>query len=230
VLAANEILQSWNRQSQDEDRDGYYDEAATAIFRSFLGNLVQRVLSDKLVSVYPQFAATGYPTRDKPTGSGTNIQSGVKAVVEALEGRASFDLLGGETPESVVTAALQESLAQLSEDGEISIAYARLPVAARPFSSNNFLGIPQAGEDELLMAPIEQNRGTENNMIVMKRNGIVGYEVAPPGQNAFIGPQGMKGEHYDDQFEMYYNFGKKRMWFYADDVAANMRSEETLHY
>lgn len=227
---ANEILQKWNRQSRDDDMDGYYDDAATAIFRTFMGNFLKRVLEDDLGAVYPYFAATGYPTADAPTGAGTNIQTGVKAIVEALAGRAGFDVFNGEPPESIAIAALRESLTQLYEKEDQLVSELRLPVARRPFATSNFLGIPQAGEGELMIAPIEQNRGTENNMIVMKRDAIVGYEVTPPGQSAFISPGGDKGEHYDDQFEMYYKFGKKRMWFYADDVEMNKKSEILLNY
>ncbi|MCH8334809.1 MAG: penicillin acylase family protein [Proteobacteria bacterium] len=227
---ANEILQDWNRQSRDDDMDGYYDDAATAIFRTFMGNFVKRVLEDDLGAVYPYFAATGYPTADAPTGAGTNIQTGVKAIVEALAGRAGFDVFNGEPPESLAIAALRESLTQLREREGQAVSELRLPVAQRPFATSNFLGIPQAGEGELMIAPIEQNRGTENNMIVMKRDAIVGYEVTPPGQNAFISPDGDKGEHYDDQFEMYYTFGKKRLWFYPDDVENNKKSETLLTY
>jgi len=227
---ANAILQDWNRQSRDDDMDGYYDDAATAIFHTFMGNFVKRVLADDLGAVYPYFAATGYPAADAPTGAGTNIQTGVKAIVEALAGRARFDVFNGELPESVAIAALRESLTQLYEREGQAVSELRLPVAQRPFSTKNFLGIPQAGEAELMIAPIEQNRGTENNMIVMKRDAIVGYEVAPPGQSAFISPDGDKGEHYDDQFEMYYKFGKKRMWFYADDVEMNKKTEILLNY
>jgi penicillin amidase len=227
---ANAILQNWNRQSRDDDTDGYYDNAATAIFRTFIANFVKRVLEDDLGVIYPYFGSTGYPTADAPTGAGTNIQTGVKAIVEALQGRADFDVFNGEPPTSIAIAALRESLEQLSESKGQPVTELRLPVAQRPFSTRNFLGIPQAGDDELMIAPIEQNRGTENNMIVMKRDAIVGYEVAPPGQNAFISPSGDKGEHYDDQFELYYTFGKKRMWFYADDVENNKNSETLLTF
>ncbi len=230
VREANEILQAWNRQSRDADADGFYDEAATAIFRTFVGRLVERVLSDDLGAVYPYFAATGYPTADTPTGSGTNIPTGIKAILEVLEGRADFDLLNGESVDGVVVAALQESLLQLAEGKGQPLSEIRLPAAKRPFLTRNFLGIPQAGEQELLIAPVEQNRGTENNMIIMKRDAIIGYEVAPPGQNAFISPDGEKSEHYDDQFEMYYRFDKKRMWFYTTDVEANKKSETILNY
>ncbi len=227
---ANVILQNWNRQSRDADVDGFYDEAATAIFRTFMGNFVKRVLEDDLGAAYPYFAATGYPTAEQPTGAGTNIQTGVKAIVEALGGRADFDVFNGEPAESIAIAALRESLTQLVEREGQPVSELRLPVATRPFSIRNFLGIPQAGDEELMIAPIEQNRGTENNMIVMKRDAIVGYEIAPPGQNAFISHDGKKSEHYDDQFEMYYTFGKKRLWFYADDVENNKKSETLLTY
>ena len=227
---ANRILQAWDQQSRDADADGYYDGAATAIFRAFVGNLVVRVLSDDLGSAYPRFAATGYPTPDAPTGAGTNVQTGVKAVVEALYGRAGYDLLNGETTGEVVAAALRDSLSQLQRELGGDISDFRLPIVRRPFSTKNFLGVPQAGNDELMIAPLEQNRGTENNMIVMNKGAIAAYEVAPPGQNAFISPDGIKGDHYDDQFEMYYTFGKKRMWFYADDVEANKTSETVLSY
>ena len=230
LRGANDILQAWDRQSRDADGDGFYDEAATAIFRTFIGVLVERVLEDDLGPVYPYFAATGYPTAETPTGSGSNIQTGIKAIIEALEGRAQFDLLGGETADSVVSMALRDALSQLAaEQGDTPAAF-RLPVATRLFLTENFLGIPQAGRDESMTAPIEQNRGTENNMIVMKRDAIVGFEVAPPGQSGFIGPGGEKSGHYDDQFEMYHQFGKKRMWFYSRDVAAHTQSETLLSY
>ncbi len=96
LAQANEILQDWNRQSRDADADGFYDDAATAIFRTFMGNFVKRVLEDDLGAIYPYFAATGYPTADAPTGAGTNIQTGAKAIIEALQGRAHFDVFNGE--------------------------------------------------------------------------------------------------------------------------------------
>ena len=226
----DKILQSWNRESRDANNDGFYDQAATAIFRTFMSNFVNRVLEDDLGVIYPYFGSTGYPTADKPTGAGTNIQTGVKAIVEALQGRADIDVFNGEPPESVAIAALRDSLTQLYERKGQPASELRLPVVTRPFSTNNFLGIPQAGEAERMIAPIEQNRGTENNMIVMKRDAIVGYEVTSPGQNAFISPRGEKNRHYDDQFEMYYKFGKKRMWFYADDIETNKQSDIVLNY
>lgn len=219
---ANEILQSWNLQSRDDDGDGFYDEQATTIFRHFIWALTERVLTDDLGDVAPFFAVRGYPTADEPSGAGTNLPAGVKAIVEAMEGNVAYDLFNGEPVGSVLAAAMTDALQQSAGNG--------LPVATRPFSARNFLGIPQAGKKENMTAPVEQNRGTENNMIVMKPGEIVGWEVTAPGQSGFIRQDGEVSEHYDDQFEMYYTFGRKRTWFYPEDVESNKQSEVTLNY
>ena len=230
LKSANGILQSWDRQSLDGDRDGNYDGAATAIFRSFVGVLLKNVLSDDLGDVFGPFSSAGYPSAEVPTGAGTNIQTGMKAVIESLSGRGGYDLLNGEKTPTVIVQSLSETLDLLAAEQGSDVTNYRLPVAERPFSNVNFLGVPQAGSEELMIAPIEQNRGTENNMMLMKENAIVGWEVTPPGQNAFVSPVGEKSAHYDDQFEMYTNFGRKRMWFYAEDVEANKKSETVLVY
>jgi len=227
---ANDILQVWSRFSRDEDKDGYYDEAATPIFRTFITKLVDRVLRDDLGEAFPFFADNGYPTADKPTGAGTNIPPGVKAIYEALLGNGEYDVLNGETANDVVAAALRDAVMSLLESKGQALSDLRLPVAKRPFSSRNFLGIPQAGEDESLVLPIEQNRGTENNMIIMQRDNIVAWEVVAPGQSGFIDSAGNKSKHYSDQLEMYNEFGRKRVWFYPGDVAAHMQSEIRLTY
>ncbi len=230
LLTANGILQRWDGQSLDRDRDGNYDGAATAIFRTFVGELLKKVLADDLGDVFAPFSMTGYPTAETPTAAGTNIQTGVKAVIESLSGRGGYDLLNGEQAATLILQSLSAALDLLAaEQGGDTSAFL-LPVAKRPFSPINFLGIPQAGSDELRIASIEQNRGTENNMIVLKENGIVGWEVTPPGQNAFINPAGEQSLHYDDQLEMYQTFGKKRMWFYAEDIEANKVTERTISY
>ena len=227
---ANRILQQWDRQSLDADHDGVYDGAATAIFRTFVGTLLKNVLADDLGDVFRPFSSSGYPTAEAPTGAGTNIQTGMKAVIESLWGRGDYDFLNGELTFTVIAQSLTEALNLLAAEQGAEVSAYRLGVAKRPFSNINFLGIPQAGSDELKTAYIEQNRGTENNMVAMKENAIVGWEVTPPGQNAFVNPAGEKGPHYDDQFTMYQEFGRKRMWFYARDVAANKVSEELISY
>ena len=71
-------------------------------FRSFVGVLLENVLSDDLGDAFGPFSATGYPGSDKPTAAGTNIQTGMKAVIESLSGRGEYDLLNGEKTSTVM--------------------------------------------------------------------------------------------------------------------------------
>jgi len=188
------------------------------------------VLSDVVGDTCGPFSATGDPTGKAPARAGTNIQPGMRGVIESLSGRGSYDLLNGELASLLVARAFSETLDLLAtEQGKDPGAY-QLPVAPRPFSYKNFLGIPQAGSDEVQLTSIEQNRGTENNMIVMQEGAIVGWEVTPPGQNGFISPSGKRSPHYDDQLKMYQDFGRKRMWFYPADVQKNKVSEAVISY
>ena len=230
IAAAVELLMNWNQLAIDSDEDGFYDGAAPAIFRRFTGNLIEAVLKDDLGDIYPFFSATGYPEPGKPTGAGTNLQTGLKAVVEALAGKGAYDLLNGSSAEQIALDALSTTLAQLVDEQGDQMDIWRLPVAPRPYGYKNFLGIPQDSEDRSVSNPIEQNRGTENNMSVMKPDAIVAYEIAPPGQSGFINASGEKAPHYEDQLELYAEFGRKRMWFYPEDVERQKQSELLLEY
>ena len=218
---ANDLLQSWDLQSRDDDGDGYYDGTATAVFRHFIAALTEQVLADDLGSMAPYFAVRGYPTAEEPSGAGTNLPAGLKAIVESMAGNGDYDLFNGESASVLIETAVTEALGLAGEP---------LAVVPRPFGTKNFLGVPQAMTDELLTGAIEQNRGTENNMMVMRPGAIEGWEVTPPGQSGFIAPDGTRNPHYDDQFEMYTTFGRKRTWFYPADVEANKKSEITVQY
>ena len=225
---ASQILQRWNGRSEDLDTDGYFDGAATVIFRTFLEQLIAGVLADDLGDIYPYFSATGYPSPGKPTAAGTNIQTGFKALFESLSGRGGFDLLNGVSARDVVRPGLQRAVSVLTEEQGEPMHEWKLPVATRPYAQKNFLGIPQDSDQTPFIEPLEQNRGTENNMTIMKPGEILGYEVLPPGQSAFVNPAGERAENFDNQLDLYTGFGKKRMWFYPADVEAHKVSEIQL--
>lgn len=222
------LLQKWDRQSRDQDRDGYYDGPETLIFQTFLATLLEQVLADDLGAAFDKFATTGYPAPGKPTGSGVNIGTGVKTLVEALHGKTAYDFLNGGDAVDVVAHAMSSSFAELQKEHGMELSAWRMPVAPRPYRTRNFLGIPQTTEDNSMQAAIEQNRGTENNMMVMSDDGVIAYEVISPGQSGFISSTGEKSRHYDDQFELYDSFARKRMWFTDAEVQANKRSELVL--
>lgn len=232
IREAGKILKAWDRVSMDRDKDGFYDEPATAIFRAFLSRMIEATLKDDLGESFPLFAGTGYPEPGKPTASGVNLQTGTKAVIEALYAGEpqGYDLFNGEGAEAVLMRALDAALGALKKEQGPDMAKWRIPAPPRPFGTKNFLGIPQTLESAALSTSIEQNRGTENNLIVLSSGGVVAYEVTPPGQNGFIAPDGTHGSHWDDQMLMYENFGKRRIWFSPADVERYKTSETCLTY
>jgi penicillin amidase len=232
VKEAARALEAWDRTSRDRDGDGRYDELGTALFRTFLPLVVEEVLADDLGEVFPFFAGGGYPTPEKPMTSGLNLGVGTKTVAECLldpQGQA-YDLLNGKKPEEAVLAALQATVKALEEAHGKEMAAWRIPAAPVAFITKNFMAVPQAAEAEAEALTPAMNRGTENNMTVFRKGRPIGWEVTPPGQSGFVGPDGNPDPHYKDQLGMYETFGKKRTWLFPEDVDANKADEVTLTY
>ncbi len=232
LKTAAAVLAEWDFQTQDRDGDGKYDETATAIFQSFLPLMLQYTLQDDLGGAFKFFASAGYPTPEKPARSSLNIQIGTKAVAEAIMDPASqsYDFFNGQPPEEIALKALTDAVKALEKKFGLDMSGWKLPLVPVIFSTNNFLNIPQAEKSESMKLAAGMNRGTENNMIVFSQNGIVAYEVTPPGQKAFVAPDGSKSPHYDDQLTMYGDFKKKQIWLSKEDVEAHKTSEVVLEY
>ena len=193
---------------------------------------MEEVLADDLGKVFPFFAGGGYPTPEKPMGSGLNLGVGTKTVAEALldpEAQA-YDVLNGKRPEEAVLAALTATVKALEAEHGKEPAGWRIPAAPVAFVAENFMAIPQAEKAEAEMLTPAMNRGTENNMTVFRKGRPVGWEVTPPGQSGFVAPDGTPDPHYKDQMGMYETFGKKRTWLFPEDVDANKADEITLTY
>ncbi len=228
LIAVNRLLQSWDGHSRDRDQDGYYDEPQTPLIRAFVQRLLENVLADDLGESFVYFNDTGNPTPGSPTGSGTNLSTGVKTLYEALLGNTRYDYLNGAPADSIVKATLLQVLEELEAKQGTTMRDWRLANAPRPFSNKNFLGVPQTLASAAMDAPLEQNRGTENNMVVLHPDRIEAWEVVPPGQSGFISPDGKPGPHHSDQFDMYNRFARKRVWFYPEDVEKNASSVTVL--
>ena len=53
------------------------------------------------------------------------------------------------------------------------------------------------------------NRGTENNMTALGEREVRSWDVAAPGQDGFVAPDGSTGPHYLDQMELYDQYKHK---------------------
>ena len=102
-----------------------------------------------------------------------NIGTGVKTVVEALKGNSRYNFLNGGYAIDMVRDTLLTTLSHLNEPEGKEMKNWRMAVAPRPYRAENFLGIPQTTAGNVMQAAMEQNRGMENNMLVMKEKGII---------------------------------------------------------
>jgi penicillin amidase len=153
----------------------------------------------------------------------------LKATYEALIGNTKVDLLNGQSVNALVASVVGQTYSQLAKEYGEDATQWQLALYPRLFRYQNFMGIPQNHESGRPSTALEQNRGTENNMSVFYSDRIEGFEVAPPGQSGFIAPDGTPSPHMFDQMDLYENFGKKRMWFYPEDVMRQAKTEIILN-
>lgn len=230
---ARDLLASWNYLDLDEDRNGYYDHPATAIFRHWQHQLIELVLKDQLPEAFsPWFISTGHPQPGQGSSS-HNLSVAGKVIHQMLvkheQGQPlDFDLLQGRDPGDLMREAMERALTQLNESQGSDMANWHHPISHTVYSHKNFLQIPQAGEDEVMRNHLAMNRGTENNMTVFTADGVRGYEVAGPGQSGFIAPDGTRSPHYDDQLELFGDLGKKRTWLSRADIEQAAKSRILL--
>lgn len=207
MLAA---LADWDSR-QIRDADGRATSPAVAILRTWMDVMVADVLLDDA----PAIPAKVMQVRIALPSALLN---------NALLGAASgvpqdYDFFNGADPDAVVLAALDKTRVALAEQyGSDDVATWRAPIDQQVFETTNYLGIPQAGADEGLAIGTVMNRGTENNMVRFHDGKVSFCAVTPPGQSGFIAPDGTRSPHYEDQLQLYADFGCRPQAFYRDDV------------
>jgi len=229
---AAQMLSQWSWLNTNPNDGATYQETAATIMRTWLPIMYNKLLADDLPpNVLSQFVSPGYPT-SPPSGS-VNPGNGAKILYNALRGSAAgvpqtYDFFNGADKYTMIRDALWETMDQLTNKYGADTSAWVTPVVKHQFFSVNFMGYPQAGSDENLYLPTFMNRGTENNTVTFAPGKTTLCTVAPPGQSGFVGPDGSRSKHYDDQLDLYKNFKCKDEWLNAKDVDANLESTITL--
>lgn len=227
-------LRGWDGLASDEDRDGFYDHPGPAVMDAWLQAMLRLTLADDVPGDLSRFfLATGYPTAAAPPVGSINVQPGVKVLYQALlGGQASvpqrFDFFNGHDPLEVTREALGAASQALQRAYGAEPARWRVPVARNRFQASNFFGVPQAGEAEVAQTHVAMNRGTENNLSVLRADGISAWDVVAPGQSGFVAPDGRRDQHHADQLDPYDRFSRKPVWHAVQDVDRNAASVERL--
>ena len=229
-VAAVALLADWDKSWRVDDK-GFYGPAPT-LMEAFVDQLQRQVFLDDVgEDQYYRFAATGYP--NQPLGASWGTSVAMRALVHWLDEKTAgkepaFDLLNGESVEGVVLRSLREALQKLAQEQGAEMGAWRLAAAPMEWPPYNFRGVPQADSDNVLSLSAYQNRGSENNVFVATGKGIEGRDVIPGGQGGHRMMSGEPGAHYDDQLQLYAQFGYKPVPFTRADVEASAVSQEIV--
>ncbi len=227
VRAAVESIAAWDKLAVDPQQTGFYTSKDYTIFNKFLSNLLSAVLQDDIPSCQLRALTSISPA---------NTSMGVRVVVNALRGADSgvpqwYDFFNGADKNAVIREVMTQSLSDLAMQFGTTDRTKWLTVTRKHvFDINNFTGVPQAGDDEVLTLNPAMNRGTQNDHIVLGDSGVEFCDAAPPGQSGFVNPDGEKAAHYQDQLELYARFDCKRQWLRPDEVDAHAASTTRLRY
>jgi penicillin amidase len=231
---AARLLADWNALNEDPAERGVYDSPATTLMMNWLPILYKKVLADDLPpEVFAAYAGNGY-ANDTQVAS-IRPGNGMKLVYNALLGAKAgvpqtYDFFNGEDKNAVLRATLTEAMAELEKRYGKDTAKWRTPVVKHAFLTNNFIGAPQAGADELLTLPSFMNRGSQNDKVVLGARGVTLCTAAPPGQSGFVAPDGRKSAHYADQMTLFKDFGCKSEALTPAEVDRQAESTRQLSY
>ncbi|MGF1684460.1 penicillin acylase family protein [Photobacterium minamisatsumaniensis] len=223
---AAQILNDWDFSNTDNNQNGKYDHPASALFRTWL----QEVLEITYSPIIPKsnlawFTNPGYGNKDKVLANSYNIQTSTKALANIMNNPQLFK---ASDSQDIQLQALTSAVASLTQQYGANSDNWLEQVDVLRFNNKNYIGVPQAGEDEVSDTPIALNRGTENNMTVFKQDSIEAFEIAAPGQSGFIAPDGSPSKHYDDQYDDFINFRLKPVYFERDVLKAKYASKTVL--
>lgn len=228
------ILKDWEGYNALSEDGQSYVSPQSAILDAWLKEMLKSTLGQSVPEPFNAwYLSSGYETtQEGPTGS-LNISTGTKLLYEGLLGEASdipqtVDIFGGQSTDAVIVDALNNAFIALTEKYGDNPKEWKMPAIALTFRSNNFFGVPQAGKNESFHQDEYHNRGTENDLIIFKENGVEAWDVVAPGQSGFISQAGIPSKHYDDQLTMYSEFGKKPLLLGHEELKPNIESTEVL--
>lgn len=213
-------LSDWDGQ-MIRAQDGRATTPAVAIFRTWVETMVAEVLMDDQPGFDPKLV---YNRISRPVQVLRNAILGDEAGVPQ-----THDFFNGADKAEVMLAALGKTAETLTAQyGSDKLADWRLELPQHVFKTSNYLGIPQAGEDEELAIGTEMNRGTQSDLVTFRDGAVSFCAVTPPGQSGFIAPSGEKSPHYQDQLALYENFECRPQALLREDV--NKVTSETISF
>ena len=216
---AKTILSSWNCARKDENKDGYYDNAALTLFSKWWVVVNTNIFSDELGD-YLNTVLNNY--------------GGYSLFYRLLQGdKATLPLKGnylnGTTWKKVFVDSLKQAIDELAPQyGTTPMDKWLTQAVYMGFPPYNLYGVRMS--DGTVGKIPYMDRGSQNHIVLLKKNGPEGQNVLPAGQNAFIDKQGQPGKHFNDQIDLFANWKYKKMLMSKDEVTKNLETSEILNY
>jgi penicillin amidase len=73
-------------------------------------------------------------------------------------------------------------------------------------------------------------RGTENHIVELRKEGAKGVNVTPNGASGFVKADGSVNRHYDDQLKLFNRWEYKPMLFDRKEVERISESKKILNF
>lgn len=191
------LLKDWDGRMVRGD-DGRAAPAVT-LFQRWLKIMIEEVLMDDQPGIDPTVA------RNRISRSSQVLRNALLGKEAGITQR--HDFFNCADKGQVMLDALDKAATALAkENGDQNPEKWSSPLPKHVFVTKNYLGIPQAGENEQIEIGTTMNRGTQSDLITFKDDAVSVCLVSPPGQSGFISPAGEKSPHYDDQLKLYETF------------------------
>jgi penicillin G amidase len=230
VEKALEILASWDDRWADQNRDGFYDHPGLTIFNAWWDIALKNTFEDELGEHWTSLETSyggpyNWERRKRFAGSPLFLRAllGKKAAHPP-----SVDYFNGKRDEILV-----KSLTEALDRGEKKFGTSdmnewKTPVTRMPYAATTIHGVTSTAEKA--METFFMDRGTENHIVELKKEGPEGVMVVPPGTSGYVKPDGTKSPHYEDQLEMFDKFEYKPLLLNEETIKGKAKSKREMTY
>jgi penicillin amidase len=231
IPRAIELLASWDDRWSDQNNDGLYDHPGLTIFNAWWDIVLKNTFEDELGEYWSFFeSSAGGPYNWERR---KRYPGGHPVFLRALLGKRapnplSHDYFNGKRDE-VLVKSLSEALDRAEKKfGSPDMSTWKIPVTPMPYAPTTILGVPTTSEK--VRTTFFMERGTENHIVELKKEGAQGVIVVPPGASAFVRPDGKRDPHYEDQLELFDKFEYKPLLIKEEAIKSKAKSKLELTY
>ena len=230
IEKALELLAAWDNRWSDQNNDGFYDHPGLTIFNAWWDIALKNTFEDELGDYWASLE-TSY-------GGPYNWEKrkrfpGNPLFLRALLGKKaphplSQDYFNGKRDE-ILIKSLSEALDRGEKKfGNSDMNVWKTPVTPMSYVPTTIHGVTSTTEN--VKPTFFMERGTENHIVELKKEGAQGVTIVPPGSSGFVKPDGTRSPHYEDQFEMFNKFEYKPLLMKEEAIKAKAKSKQELTY